>query len=225
MFKKIKNNLLMITICPEILFHLYIKKEMTDECLLPYFKWAVKNMSENQGLNMKKTKNNEITDTVLLFGRSPFLNEINIKKILKLPYTTIGINLQDFKTDYTTFLDKEMAFLHESLPGTLITWSQHQVRKPVIYYDYYECNFTHDYILKWLEDKCTNVILIGCADFCNDGHYNSLAKFRPDINATKKSIKFIESISSLRIYKMNPNGVLNIPIWEKGRNYISYNSR
>lgn len=162
-----------------------------------------------------------ITDTVLIFGRSPFLKEINIKEILKMPYTNIGINTQDFKTDYTTFLDEDTAFLHESLPGTLITCSQYKVRKPAIYYDYYECDFTHDYILKWLENKCTNVILIGCADFCDDGHYNSLAKFEPDVGAVKRSIKLIENISSLKIYKMNPSGVLNLPIWEEGRKYIN----
>lgn len=154
----------------------------------------------------------KITDTVLIFGRSPFLNEIDIDKLLNLGYTTFGINTQEFKTDYVSFVDDCVAELHESLPGTLITQSRHKVRQPAIFYDYYEGDFTHDYLLKWLHGRCSEAILIGCADFLGNKHYNTEIEFNPAEECIKRSIKFIEGIKSIKIYKMNPYGVLNIPV-------------
>ena len=78
--------------------------------------------------NMKK-----ITDTVLIFGRSPFLNKVDIKALLGLGYTTFGINNQEFKTDYVSFVDECIAEMHETLPGTIITQSRHKVRQPAIF--------------------------------------------------------------------------------------------
>ena len=72
-------------------------------------------------------------------------------------------------------------------------------------------NFTHDFILEWLKGKCKRVILIGCADFIDDIHYNSEKRFRPSQNNIEQSIKYIESITEFKIFKMNKNGVLKIP--------------
>jgi hypothetical protein len=61
------------------------------------------------------------------------------------------------------------------------------------------------------------VILIGCADFENQEHYNSPELFTPCETNIKNSIDFIESINGkwFEIYKMNPKGVLNIPVWRE----------
>ena len=157
--------------------------------------------------NMKK-----ITDTVLIFGRSPFLNKVDVKALLGLGYTTFGINNQEFETDYVSFVDECIAEMHETLPGTIITQSRHKVRQPAIFYDYYQGDFTHDFLLKWLHGRCSEAILIGCADFCGNKHYNTEIEFNPAEECIKRSIKFIEGIKDIKICKMNPDGVLNVPV-------------
>ena len=153
----------------------------------------------------------KITDTVLIFGRSEFINKVDIEKLLNLGYTTFGINNQEFETDYVVFVDDYIAKMHENLKGTLITQSRHKVRKPFIHFDYYGGYFTHDYLLKWLHGRCTEAILIGCADFDGVRRYNSEFDFTPSENAVRKSIKYIEEIKDIKIYKMNPDGALQIP--------------
>lgn len=154
----------------------------------------------------------KITDTVLIFGRSTFLNKIDIEALLNLGYTTFGINYQEFETDYVSFVDDAVAEMHESLPGTLITQSRHKVRQPAIFFDYYEGDFTHDYLLKWLHGRCSEAILVGCADFEGNKHYNTEIEFNPAEECIKRSIKYIESIKGIEIYKMNPDGILRVPV-------------
>ena len=154
-----------------------------------------------------------ITDTVLIFGRSTFLDKVDIDRLLNLGYTTFGINTQNFKTDYVSFVDENMADLHETFSGIIVTQSRHKkVHQPAIFYDYYEGDFTHDYLLKWLHGRCSEAILIGCADFCDNKHYNTEIEFNPAEECIKRSIKFIEGIKQLKIYKMNPEGVLHVPV-------------
>lgn len=153
-----------------------------------------------------------VTDTVLIFGRSPFLNEIDIDRLLNLGYTTFGINEQNFKTDYTVFLDDHIASLHKKCHGTIITQSRHKVREPFIHYDNFSYDFTHDYILKWLHGRCGEAILIGAADFYRHDHYNSEHKFLYHHECLPRSKKFIEGITDFKVYKMNPRGVLNVPV-------------
>lgn len=157
----------------------------------------------------------------MVFGRSLFLNEINIEKLLNLGYTTIGINNWEFKTDYTAFVDKKMADISEYFPGTCITLPKYKIREPVIYFDE-KYNFTHDYVLKWLRGKCRQVVLIGCADFIDNIHYNSSDKFAPSQSCISNSINFIENeaIQWFKILKMNPNSILNIEIWNENKYYI-----
>jgi len=158
--------------------------------------------------------NPNITDTVLIFGASTFIKEIDIYKLLNLGYTTFGINIHEFKTDYVSFVDTWIAKKNESLQGTIITQSRHTVRSPFIYFDDFSYDFTHDYLLKWLHGRCKKAILIGAADFVDDKHYNSDFKFTYCESCKKRSIKFIESIKDMEIFKMNKDGILNVPIWE-----------
>lgn len=162
----------------------------------------------------------QITGTVLIFGRSTFLNKIDIPKLLNLGYTTFGINTQEFETDYVSFVDDNVAELHENLPGTIITQSRHKVRQPAIFFDYYEGDFTHDYLLKWLHGHCARAILVGCADFCDNKHYNTEIEFNPAEECIKRSIKFIENIKDIEIYKMNPDGVLRVPVMPNYTDFI-----
>lgn len=154
----------------------------------------------------------KITDTVLIFGKSNFINEVDIPKLLSLGYTTFGINDQQFETDFVVFVDDYVARQHESLKGTIITQSRHIVREPVIYFDDFSYGFTHDYLLKWLHGRCTRAILVGAADFIDDKKYDSNHPFSPSVNCMRKSIKYIEGIKDIEILKLNPNGVLKIPI-------------
>ena len=154
----------------------------------------------------------KITDTILIFGRSPFMNSVDINFLKNLGLTTIAINKHEFDTDYVSFIDIPMAEVHEQFNGIIITQSRYDVREPFIHYDEFSYDFTHDYVLRWLHGKCKEVILIGCADFCNTKHYNSEEDFLPDEGAIKRSIKFIEGITDFKVYKMNPNSVLNIPV-------------
>lgn len=156
----------------------------------------------------------KITDTVLIFGRSSFINKINVQKLLNLGFTTFAINNHDFETDFTVFVDDAMAKRHKSLKGTIITQSRHAVREPVIYFDDFSYDFTHDYLLKWLNGRCTRAILIGAADFEGEGHYNDNFKFSYCESAKNRSISYIEGIKDIEIFKLNPNGVLNVPIWD-----------
>jgi len=103
-------------------------------------------------------------------------------------------------------------------PNTIaLTRDLNQVREPVIYFNNTQWNFTHDYVLRWLKGKCKEVILIGCADFENQEHYNDNSKFLPCETNIKNSINFIENEASqwFKIYKMNTRGILNIPVWSK----------
>lgn len=156
----------------------------------------------------------KITDTVLIFGASTFLKEINLDKLLNLGYTTFGINVHDFKTDFVSFVDTCVAEKHESMSGTIITQSRHVVREPFIYFDNFSYDFTHDYLLRWLHGRCTSAILVGTADFIDDKHYNSDLKFIYCESCKKRSIKFIEGIKDIKIFKMNEKGILNVPIWK-----------
>ena len=153
----------------------------------------------------------KITDTVLIFGKSEFIKQVDLQKMLNLGYTTFAINDHDFETDFVVFVDDYMAKRHSDLKGTLITQSRHAVREPFIYFDNFSYNFTHDYLLKWLHGRCARAILIGAADFEGDKHYNSDIKFIYSENAKRRSIKYIEAIKDIEIFKMNPNGILNIP--------------
>lgn len=156
----------------------------------------------------------ETTSTVLIFGRSPFISKVDTDKLLSLGYTTFGINNHGLKTDYTAFVDEAGVNMQESMSGTIITQSRHEVREPFIYFDYFEGDLTHDYLLKWLHGRCARAILVGCADFLTNTHYNSSEKFEPDEGAIKRSIEFIEGIKDFKVYKMNGRGVLNIPCYK-----------
>ena len=123
-----------------------------------------------------------ITDTVLVIGASPFVGTIDLPALLNLGLTTFGVNDHPHKMDYTTFVDDCMAEIHMELSGTIITHSRHAVREPVIHFDEFGYDFTHDYILKWLHGRCTRAILVGAADFdgydekantCHGEHYHS----------------------------------------------------
>lgn len=48
LLRNIKNELLFISLCPEIFYHLAIKQEMNDECLSGYFKWAVSQITKEE---------------------------------------------------------------------------------------------------------------------------------------------------------------------------------
>lgn len=162
----------------------------------------------------------KITDTVLIFGKSDFINKVDIQKLLNLGYTTFGINDQQFDTDYVVFVDDYVAKQHEGLKGTIITQSRHAVREPVVYFDNFSYNFTHDYLLKWLHGRCTRAILIGAADFIDDKKYDSNHPFKPSINCIKRSIKYIEEIKDIEIFKLNPDSVLQVPIMPDSSEYI-----
>lgn len=162
----------------------------------------------------------KITDTVLIFGKSSFINKIDVQKLLKLGYTTFGINDQQFETDFVVFVDDYVARKHESLKGTIITQSRHVVREPFIHFDNFSYDFTHDYLLKWLHGRCTRAILIGVADFIDDKKYDCDYPFRPSVSCIKRSIKYIEDIKDIEIFKLNPNGVLQVPIMPNSSEYI-----
>lgn len=156
----------------------------------------------------------------MIFGRSTFLNKINIIDLLNLKFTTIGINKVDnINFNYVTFVDKliykkrELKSFNVNAKSIIITRSINKVRSPYIYYDTMNWCFTHDYILEWLKTQknVKNVILIGAADFENKEHYNTTELFNPQQSNIDTSIKRIESITEYKVYKLNPNGILNIP--------------
>lgn len=161
-----------------------------------------------------------ITDTVFIFGKSNFIKQVDIQRLLNLGYTTFAINDNYFETDFVVFVDDYVAKQHESLKGTIITQSRHAVREPFIHFDNFSYNFTHDYLLKWLHGRCTRAILIGVADFIDDKKYDSNFAFKPSINSIKRSIKYIEEIKDIEIFKLNPNGVLQVPIMPNSSEYI-----
>lgn len=145
------------------------------------------------------------------------MEQIDIQKLLSLGLTTFAINNHEFKTDFVTFVDQRIADLHEQLKGTIITQSRHKVREPFIHFDDFRYDFTHDYLLKWLHGRCTRAILVGAADFVGNKRYNTRIghesdKFEPCKACINRSIKFIEGITDFKIYKMNENGILNVPI-------------
>lgn len=45
LLKLIRDEILWISLFPEIIYHLCIKKEMTDDCLSNYFKWVIDTIS------------------------------------------------------------------------------------------------------------------------------------------------------------------------------------
>ena len=150
----------------------------------------------------------------MLFGRSDFINEIDLDYLLSLELTTIGINCQEFKTDIIAFLDKPMT--HYAFDDIVIKLTRNyfkgKIKEPVIYYEAPNWNFTHDMVLWWLKEQgVKNVVLIGCADFIDNVHYNSNLKFNPSENNINSSINFIENFKYLNIYTLNPNSKLNIP--------------
>lgn len=157
---------------------------------------------------------------MLIFGRSLFLNEIDINRLLNLGYTTIGINTQTFITDYVAFLDDRIFKVSNNFKGICLTRPKYfgQVREPVIYFDNNTWNFTHDFVLSWLkEQNVEEVILIGCADFIDNKYYHTDdLHFTPTENSTRNSINFIENEASkwFKLYKLNPQGILNIPVKE-----------
>ena len=164
----------------------------------------------------------KITDTVLIFGKSSFINKIDVQKLLKLGYTTFGINDQQFETDFVVFVDDYVARKHESLKGTIITQSRHVVREPFIHFDNFSYDFTHDYLLRWLHGRCTRAILVGAADFYDNIKYDSDYEFNPAEGCIKRSTKFIEGIKDIKIFKMNPNGMLQVPIFDPFSKYIKF---
>lgn len=101
--------------------------------------------------------------------------------------------------------------------STIITMDKNEVREPYERFNETRWCFTHDYILRWLKGKCKEVILIGCADFSDKGHYNGHTSRQPCEQNIKQSIHFIENEVTkwYTIYKANPNGVLKLPIWNE----------
>lgn len=162
----------------------------------------------------------KITDTVLIFGKSEFIKQVDIQKMLNLGYTTFAINDHDFETDFVVLVDDYVAKKHNDLKGTIITQSRHAVREPFIYFDNFSYNFTHDYLLKWLHGRCARAILVGAADFIDDKKYDTNCPFCPSENSIKNSIKYIEGINDIQLFKLNPNGVLQIPIMPNSSEYI-----
>lgn len=45
-FERVKNNLLFVSLLPEVLWHL-ARHEMDDKCLSNYFKWVFKTLESN----------------------------------------------------------------------------------------------------------------------------------------------------------------------------------
>lgn len=56
------------------------------------------------------------------------------------------------------------------------------------------------------------VILIGCADFVDGGHFDNKQPFKPSLACITASKNAIENIYSnyLDIYTLNPNSLLNV---------------
>jgi len=97
----------------------------------------------------------------------------------------------------------------------IITRKINTVRPPFIHYEYNGWCFTHDYILHWLRyQKVKEVVLIGCADFENELHYNTDEKFKPCQLNIDQSINFIENQATkwYKVYKLNPNGKLKVEV-------------
>jgi hypothetical protein len=120
--------------------------------------------------------------------------------------------------DYVAYVDRHhYNNLQINPQSTIITMDKNEVREPYERFDETRWCFTHDYILRWLKGKCKEVILIGCADFENQEHYNTPEKFRPCEQNVNQSIQFIENEVTkwYTIYKANPKGVLKLPIWSE----------
>lgn len=134
--------------------------------------------------------------TVLIFGRSTFINEVDVQALLNLGHTTIGINSfsQHYKTDYVAYLDRPI-----KCSSKVLTSNKR--------YD-----FTHDFAIEWCKNQgFDRIILVGCADFLpNHKHFDSLRVFSPSKKCIERSIKYIESIC-YNISTMNPKSRLSIP--------------
>lgn len=138
---------------------------------------------------------------------------------MALGYTTIGINWVDnIQFDYVGYVDRHhYNNLGINPKSTIITMDKNEIRDPYERFNETRWCFTHDYILRWLKGKCKEVILIGAADFAEKGHYNGHTAAQPCELNIKQSIYFIENEATkwYNIYKANPNGILNIPIWKE----------
>jgi hypothetical protein len=73
--------------------------------------------------------------------------------------------------------------------------------------------FSHDFALSWCcMQGVKRVILIGCADFVDGGHFDNKQPFKPSLACITASKNAIENIYSnyLDIYTLNPNSLLNV---------------
>lgn len=151
--------------------------------------------------------------TVLIFGRSPFMKQINIAELLG--FTTVGINYVDnIPFNYVAYCDKlKPADLKINPSSVILTHPKNKAREPVEYYKYFGWRFTHDFVLSWLIYKAKNVVLIGCADFDGDKHYNTADLFKPSEKNIQRSIEAIENYYSkyYNLYTLNPKSRLKIP--------------
>ena len=168
--------------------------------------------------------------TVLLFGGSPYVNNVKIDwlRLRQNRITTIGINISqgrpyDYVAVYDEVTRQKMNQLNIHERSILITPRFNNHTKGIYYYAK-NCNFTHDYVLKYIlerQPQVDKVVLIGAADFVSGGHYyDKSIDFKVVKQSKQDSIDFIENnvAKRLKLYKMNPNGILNIPIF-KGNIY------
>ena len=175
-------------------------------------------------------------DKVIILGDSPFIESIeNVLQYVLSRYYTIGINriIKKYEVNAHIFADIGIVPITMSYPNIkTITLESYNdlIRKPnkelINTFTYKEdmpivsnnrlawCGFTHDYAISYCISKgIKDIVLIGAADFSNNGHYSEKVDFIHSEKLKKQSMNFIEKecCKHANIVTCNPDSALNIP--------------
>lgn len=172
-------------------------------------------------------------DTLILFGRSPFINEIKDKIPLLIEnYHTMGINYfcDTFpEVEYVIFYDDIVPTVKKSIVITDQKNADNEVVKNNRHELYYVkrddwcfsdsdstlnlCIHTPSMALNWAYQKgFKNVIIAGIDLVPNTQHFDSCKLIFSD-KAIKQAKKHLETVCTkyLNIYQLNPNSYLDLP--------------
>lgn len=180
----------------------------------------------------------KMKETVIILGDSPFLKEVEDKvEYLLYRYDSIGINrvILKYRTKIHAFVDIGMVSLtnkFENIKKLTIPLYKNIVRGDKEIFDTFSfdpevhvnttddnkklawCGFTHDYAISYAIHKgYKKVILVGTADFSEEGHYSCNRKFQYSESLREASKRFISEFCSkkVQIYTCNENSCLRVP--------------
>lgn len=175
-------------------------------------------------------------ETIIIFGRSPFINEIRdyIPRLIN-NFHTVGINqfYQSFNTEYTAFCDLLKPSNLPKITGKLLMstfanpyWVKYKNKEVFeIVHNRFEFSeelhklnyffHTPSVVLNWAYLKgFKRAILVGIDLMPNTGHFDN-PNFMPDWSNDniKLAKEHLEKVCTkyLDLYTLNPNSVINLP--------------